>query len=229
MKGYFITGTDTDVGKTIATAVLGLLFQKKGMKVGVMKPVASGGREIEGKHYSEDAIYFKKVLSLTETLQTINPVCFEHPLAPKVAADQVGRELDLAAVQAAYTRIKGQKDVLLIEGVGGVMVPLRHDYLVLDMIKDFKFPVIIITRPNLGTINHTVLTTSILKQENIPIAGLIFNYMKKQQKGLAERTNPQEVQRIANVPVLGEIPFIEDVENIPIVEIEKHLDISPLL
>lgn len=230
MKGYFITGTDTEVGKTVATAVIGLLLQKQKKKIGVMKPVGSGGVEIDGRLYSEDAIFLKKTLGLMEDLSIINPICLKHPLAPKVAAEHVGQDVDLSVIREAQIKFQSkQLDILLVEGVGGVMVPLRHDYLVLDMIRDLKFPVIIISRPNLGTINHTIMTTSILKQEKIHIVGIVFNYAKKQEKGLAEKTNPREIKRISGVKVLGEIPYIENIEKSPIEKIEKYLDISSLI
>ncbi|MBU0581267.1 MAG: dethiobiotin synthase, partial [Candidatus Margulisbacteria bacterium] len=100
---------------------------------------------------------------------------------------------------------------------------------VLDMIKEFNFPVIIVTRPNLGTINHTILTTSILKQENIPIAGIVINYSKQQEKGIAEHTNPHEIKRLSGVPILGEIPFCKNVEQLDVVNLKKNLDISYLI
>lgn len=230
MQGYFITGTDTEVGKTVATAVLGLLFQKQKKKISVMKPIASGGLGKDGKCISEDALFLKKILNLTEPLEMINPICLKHPLAPKVAAEYIGQDINISAIKSEYVDFQNRKlDYLLVEGVGGVMVPLKHDYLVLDMIKDFKFPVIIVARPNLGTINHTILTTSLLKQEQIPIAGIVFNYAKKQEKGIAERTNPNEIKRLSGVRVLGEIPYIEDLEKINIEQLEKHLDINHLL
>ncbi|MFC1518040.1 dethiobiotin synthase [Candidatus Margulisiibacteriota bacterium] len=230
MRGYFITGTDTEVGKTVATAVLGLLLKKQGKKIGVLKPIASGGVEVDGKLVSEDAQFVKKILDLPESLDVINPICLKHPLAPKVAADHVGEKIDLKQINSSHLKFQKQKtEILLVEGAGGVMVPINHDYLILDMIKDLRYPVIIVTRPNLGTINHTVLTTSILKQEKIPIAGVIFNYTKEQEKGMAERTNPNEINRLSGVKVLGEIPFLENTEKIPLEIIEKTLDISTLL
>mgnify|MGYP001572624329 CR=1 FL=1 len=132
-SGFFITGTDTDVGKTVVTAILGLLFQKKGKKVGVMKPVATGGKKVGNTFVSQDARFLKDILSLTTPLEIINPLCLEHPLAPKLAAEHIGKEIDLLPIRTAYTKIKDTSDLLLVEGVGGVMVPIRHDYLVADL------------------------------------------------------------------------------------------------
>jgi len=231
MKGYFITGTDTNVGKTVATAVLGLLFQQKNKKVGVMKPIATGGKEIDGALCSDDALFLKKTLKLTTPLERINPVCLRHPLSPKVAADQTGHEIDITKIHSAFAYEKDttKADIMLIEGIGGILVPIKHDYLVVDMIKDFGFPVIIVARAGLGTINHTMLTTSFLKQEKIPIAGIIFNHSQKTTPGLAERTNPREIQRLSGLPILGEIPFIEDMEHINEKDLKNTLTIDQLL
>jgi dethiobiotin synthetase len=231
MKGYFITGTDTNVGKTVATAVLATLFQEKNKKVSVMKPVGTGGKDVDGRLISEDAIFLKDILKLPAPLELINPVCLKHPLAPKVAADQTGQEVDLAAVTVAfeYLKDKGKPDIMLIEGVGGILVPIRHDYLVVDMIKQLGFPVIIVARPGLGTINHTLLTTSFLKQEKIPIAGIIFNNVRKSEKSLAEKTNPQEIKRLSGLPILGEIPYLEKMERTAIAGLGKQLNLSTLL
>lgn len=230
MNGFFITGTDTNIGKTIATAVLGLLLQKQGKKVRVLKPVASGGSHHDGLYVSDDALFLKKTLRLPTPLDLINPICFHEALAPKVAAEIAGKEVDLTAISVAvdYYRNNERPDILLVEGVGGILVPIKHDYLVVDMIRDLKFPVIVVTRPGLGTINHTLLTTSFLKQEKIPIAGIIINHSNKNGKGVAERTNPQEIRRLSGLTLLGEIPFIDDLGQLEMHVTTNTLNISAL-
>jgi dethiobiotin synthetase len=213
-KGYFITGTDTEIGKTLVTGLLGRYFQLQGMSVGAFKPIASGGEEKDGVLCSEDALFLKSFLKLAEPLELINPLCLQKPLAPKVAAEQDNHQIKLEKYINAFHAYQEKVDVLLVEGVGGVMVPIKKDYLVADMIKEVGLPVIIVTRPNLGTINHTILTTSYLQQEDIPIAGIVINYSKQQEKGLAEKTNPQEIKRLSGVPIIGEVPYIENLESL---------------
>ncbi len=230
MHGFFITGTDTDVGKTVATAALGLLFQAKKKKVAVVKPVGTGGIDIEGRLYSEDAIFLKKTLNLDLPLELMSPICLKHPLSPKTAADHEKKQIDLAAINIALQKVKDTKpDVTLIEGVGGVLVPLRHDYLVIDLIKALKRPVIIVARTGLGTINHTLLTTSLLKQEKVPIAGIIFNHNHPGEKGISEKTNPKEVERLSGLKILGELPYQKDISKLTYEQVKDHIDISTLL
>ncbi|MFA5795300.1 MAG: dethiobiotin synthase [Candidatus Brocadiia bacterium] len=199
---FFITGTDTEVGKTVVTAVLCGIFREQGYDVGVMKPVSSGGRA--------DAFYLLNHTGLKDPIELINPVHFRQPLAPTIAARLEAKTISIKKIMATYRKLKSiHKDGLLVEGVGGLMVPLAKNYLVADLIKDMKLPVIIVSRPRLGTINHTLLTIGELKRRRIPIEGFITNHTEPENKNdLTAKMSPDIIRNISGVKYLGAIPYM---------------------
>jgi dethiobiotin synthetase len=208
-SGLFITGTDTDVGKTVATAIIALALHHRGVKVGMMKPIATGGRWDGNRLISPDAEYLKKILALEDDLELINPICLELPLAPLVAAKLIGTRIDLDQVWKAYEILRSRYEFLIVEGIGGLMVPIFEGFMVADLAKEFALPLVIIARPGLGTINHTLLTIQCARYYNLTIQGFIFNNSKMTQIGLAELTNHQTIEEIGQIPFWGNIPFLD--------------------
>lgn len=204
MKGIFITGTDTGVGKTVVTHVLGTLLQGQGYNVGVMKPVQCGG---------DDAVFLKKSLQLSDPLVEINPCFAREPLSPHLAFQREKRKIDLKKIFAAYGRLKQKHDILLVEGAGGLMVPLRDDYFVADLARDLDLELVIVARPGLGTINHTLLTVAQARSQGLQVRGVLFSEASARKHGippgLPEKTNPQAVRTLGNVEVLGTIPYFK--------------------
>ncbi len=205
-KGYFITGTDTGVGKTEVAASLARFYSKKGYKVGVMKPIASGV-----KKEPEDAAILKKAANSCDDLRDINPIQLKLPLAPMVAMRLEKKTIDPNKIWSAFNKLKKENDLLIVEGIGGVMVPLckigKKVFYVIDLIKKMKLPVIIVARPNLGTINHTLMTVNALKSKNIKVAGIIINYAKPVKKDISIKTNPKIIQELSGVKILGIMPY----------------------
>lgn len=199
-KGIFITGTDTGVGKTVAAAVLGVLLKERGFDVGVMKPVQCGG---------SDAVFLKKILTVTDPLSEINPCFAREPLSPYLAFQREKRKIDVGKILAAYQRLKQKHDILLVEGAGGLMVPLRDDYFVADLIRDLDLDIVIVVRLGLGTINHTLLTIRQARDQGIAVRGVLFSEASCRKHGVPERTNPQAVRTLGNVEVLGTIPYLK--------------------
>ncbi|MBU1061520.1 MAG: dethiobiotin synthase [Candidatus Omnitrophica bacterium] len=206
MKGYFITGTDTGVGKTEVAHCLAKLFSEKGFKVGVMKPVATGIKKL-----CRDAVLLKKASSSKDLMDYINPVSMKLPLAPLVASIMENQKIDLRIIGKRFRKLNADNDMMIVEGIGGVMVPIsktgRRIFYVLDMILKMKLPVIIVSRPNLGTINHTLLTIEILNKNGIEIAGIIFNYTTRIKKDLSIKTNPEIIEKLSGVRALGVMPY----------------------
>ncbi|MBI5777880.1 MAG: dethiobiotin synthase [Planctomycetes bacterium] len=198
---FFITGTDTGVGKTYITARLCNMFRQAGLDVGVMKPVSTGGRD--------DALYLLKHTGLKDPLDWVNPIYFKPPIAPTIAAKLAGRSIKINKIFSAYKKLKTiHKDGILIEGVGGALVPLNKNYLVADLIKELRIPAIIIIRPTLGTANHTLLTIEALKTRKIPISGFIVNYGlpgNKSRRRLEKLTACQSPLMIEQISGVGEI------------------------
>lgn len=208
MHSFFITGTDTGVGKTYITVRLCRMFRKAGRDVGVMKPVSTGGRA--------DALYLLKETGLKDPLDLVNPIHFRQPVAPTIAAKLGDRTINIRRIFSAYKKLKTlHKDGVLIEGIGGVLVPLNKNYLVLDLIKNLRIPAIIITRPSLGTVNHTLLTIEVLKSRKIPISGFIVNYglpgnrPKNRLEKLTANLSPRMIEQISGVGEIS-IGFISE-------------------
>ncbi|MBF7082987.1 dethiobiotin synthase [Desulfallas sp. Bu1-1] len=234
--GFFITGTDTGVGKTVITAGLAGCLKRKGINVGVMKPIVSGvnSKNLRGP-VPEDAVFAMKAAGVTDELELVSPCCLELPLAPRVAAEIQGVTINLSKVMEAYRELRQRHEVMLVEGAGGIMVPVFDRFLMADLIKMMKLPVIIVSRPNLGTVNHTLLTVEYARARGIPIAGIIINGLKEDEAGLAERTNPGLIAELSGVPVLGIIPYVDSV-NVDtcttgqIVEkVETNIDLKKIL
>lgn len=205
-SGLFITGTDTGVGKTIVTAALAAVLRERGANVGVMKPVASGCVHRREGLVSEDAELLAQAADAPEPLDEICPIRLAEPLAPTVAAARAGTLIDLAPMWAAWRRLKDAHDIMLVEGIGGLLCPVTPAMFVADMAKVFGLPLVIVARPNLGTINHTALTVEAARARRLPIAGIIINRYDPDTADVAQLTAPDEIQRACDVPVLGLVP-----------------------
>ena len=205
-RGLFITGTDTGVGKTIVTAALAMILREAGADVGVMKPVATGCvRRREGL-VSEDAELLAKAADVPEPLAEISPIRLAEPLAPTVAAARARLTLDLAPMWAAWRRLRSAHDIMLVEGIGGLLCPVTPKESVADLAKVFGLPLLVVARPVLGTINHTALTVEAARARGLRVAGIVINRYHHDSADLAETTNPDEVQRLTGVDVLGLVP-----------------------
>jgi len=199
-KVIFITATDTGVGKTVTTYVLGALLKARGINVGVMKPAQCAGR---------DAQFLKRALALSDELTEINPWYAPEPLSPHLAFRRARIKFNLKKVQDSLKRLQSRHDIILVEGAGGLMVPLTDSYYNADLIADLKAEVIIVSRLGLGTINHTLLTINEAQRRKLSIKGLVFCQTKPAPKGLPENTNPQEIEKLSGVKVLGIIPYLK--------------------
>jgi dethiobiotin synthetase len=196
-KAFFITGTDTGVGKTFATIMLARFYLEHGKDVGVMKPISCGPAK------ENDARCYIKELKLKDPLSLINPIALKSPLAPYVASKKEKRKINLKNIFDAFEKLQNLHDILLVEGVGGVLVPIKQDYFVIDLIKDLSIPAIIVARAGLGTQNHTLLTVEALKRRRIPIEGIILNGYTG--KDLSEKTNAEVIEEFCGIKILAKI------------------------
>jgi dethiobiotin synthetase len=199
-KVIFITATDTGVGKTVTAFVAGVLLESRGLDVGVMKPVQCAGG---------DAQFLKKALDLQDPLKAINPFYAPEPLSPHLAFRRSKIKFDKRRVQEGLKKLRSRHDIVLVEGAGGLMVPLTKGYYNADLIADLKTEVIIVARLGLGTINHTLLTVREAQRRALTIKGIVFCQTKPARKGLPENTNPQEIEKLSGVKVLGVIPYLK--------------------
>ena len=200
-QGIFITGTGTEIGKTVIAGGFAAALKQSGTHVGVMKPISTGD--------TADAQFLKHAAQTDDALSVINPIYLRHPLAPSVAARIEEKEIELSHIETAFTKLQRKYDFVIVEGVGGIAVPILDDFLVAHLINKLQLPILIVAQVGLGTLNHTLLTVGFARQFNIHIAGIVLNGLRPETAGLAEATNPLEIERLTDVPVLGVVPYEE--------------------
>ena len=207
-KGIFVTGTDTGVGKTLVAGGLAALLRERGLDVGVMKPAESGCRRENGVLVPEDALFLREMSGCQDELELIIPYALGHPLAPALAAELEGVHIRIEAIREAYMTLTSRHDLVLVEGAGGMLVPLTTDRLVADLVKELGgLPLLIVTRALLGTINHSLLTLYYIRREAMDVLGIVMNHTRPEY-GLPESLNPRVLQQWGKVPFLGTVPFL---------------------
>jgi dethiobiotin synthetase len=209
-NGIFITGTDTGVGKTYVAKGIAWTFRRDGIDVGVMKPAETGCRRRSGQLIPSDAINLMKATGVRDPLDLVNPYRFSKPLAPSVASELAGKTINPARIVNSFQILSRRHDFMIVEGAGGIMVPLSGKYLYLDLAAALHLPVVIVARPGLGTINHTLLTISALKKRRLRIVGVIMNYAKDWKKGPAEKTSMSIIEEISGARLLGIVRYGSD-------------------
>jgi len=202
-KGLFITGTDTGVGKTYIASGIAAELKKCGVNVGVMKPAETGCRMHADRLVPRDALRLMRSACVKDPLSLVNPYRFRRPLAPAVAAELERKTIDPSKIINAFQLLSNRHDLMIVEGAGGIMVPLSGTYTYLDLAKKLGLPVLIVARPGLGTINHTMLTIAALRGRKIEIAGVVINYAQDVKSGLAEKTNPVVIEKISGIRIVG--------------------------
>lgn len=215
-RGIFVTGTDTGVGKTIVAATLARLLRMNGVNVGVMKPVTSGCREEDGRLVSDDALLLCQAAGC-DVSDDVAPYCLREALAPAEAARIDGVRIDFAVLKAAFERLAATYDYVIVEGAGGLMVPLSGGLLVADLARELELPLLVVARPGLGTINHTVLTCFSAQQLGLQVAGVVVNGMPE-NPGLAEKGAPHQIGSLCGASVLGIWPRRAEVDEMEIVD-----------
>ena len=206
-KGYFITGTDTGVGKTLVAGGLAALYKNQGLNVGVMKPVATGCKRVNNRLISDDAVFLKLSAEVEDEYEFINPISLEQPLAPSVAARLSNTKIDTDKINTAFDTLCERHEYMIVEGIGGLLVPIDEYYFIVDLANEIELPLIIVCRPTLGTINHTLLTVSYAREHGLEVKGVIVNESTENCDAVVKKTNIDEIKRLTGLPILGTIPF----------------------
>jgi dethiobiotin synthetase len=202
--GLFITGTDTGVGKTHLTCLIAREMLARGVVVGAYKPVCTGCEIApDGTAHWPDVEALADGLGDRFPIDRICPQRFRAPLAPPVAAQEEGRTVDAALLRAGAAWWDGRVELLLVEGVGGLYCPLTETRTVVELAKELAFPILIVARLGLGTINHTLLTVEAAERRGLRIAGIILNETDRAATDLSATTNPREIAARCRSPVLG--------------------------
>lgn len=207
VRGLFVTGTDTEIGKTYVAALVARALAAAGHRVGVYKPAASGCTLEDGQMVSGDAVALWQAAGSPGTLEEVCPQRFAAPLAPHLAAEAEGRVLDADLLRSGIEVWLARSDVVLVEGAGGLMSPLGRDEFVADLAYDLGFPLVVVARNTLGTINHVLqtLVTAATFRDSLDVAGVVLNEPVPRGDDLSTETNAQEIRRHAVAPLLAEV------------------------
>lgn len=211
MNGILVTGTDTGVGKTIVCGLLAGFLHERGWQVTTQKPVQTGCAE-----RPEDLDVHSRLMGErpaepgTDTMRLRCPYLFRLPASPHLAAAQEGTEVDPSVIGNAFENLASNHDIVLMEGAGGVLVPLTEDLLIGDLAAHLGLAALVVVHNTLGCINHSLLTVEALEIRNIPIVGLVFNSTARQDPDAIQRDNPRIITRASGVPLLGEFPFVKN-------------------
>jgi len=206
LKHLFITGTDTDVGKTFVTAGIAGALKKMGKDVGIMKPFAAGSPQKIG-YKSEDVQFLAKAAQVNDAEELVNPYFFEISASPFTATKNLGIKFDVKTVLDSFKQLSSIHDILLVEGIGGVMTPILKDYFVTNLIKEMNLETIIITSSRIGTVNHTIMTCKMCQDFGIKIRGIIINILDS--NGYPINILKRDLEELTNIPVIGSIPYLE--------------------
>lgn len=207
-QGYFVTGTDTGIGKTTVSCALLRAFAAQGNSVVGMKPVASGCRREAGQLVSEDVEKLQATSSVSAPLELLNPYAFEPPIAPHIAAEQAGVQIDLARIDAAFKKLQTQADIVVVEGVGGFCVPLNQREDTADMAVMLGLPVILVVGIRLGCLSHALLATEAIARRGLVLAGWVANYCQSGEVSVANE-NISALRARIEAPLLGVVGYQE--------------------
>jgi len=226
LKSLFITGTDTDVGKTYITAGLAVVLRKMNVDVGVMKPFAAGSAQKKG-YKSEDIEILSRAANTCDPENLVNPQFFPIPASPYTAWKKLKTKPKVSTILSSFKKLTKLHDMLLVEGMGGIMTPILKDYYITNLIKEMKIPTVIVTRSKVGTVNHTIMTVKMCEKYKIPVKGIIINNF---DEGYTVKDLTRDLQNLTGVPVLGSIPFIKDMSDASLSRIfKKNIDLKLLL
>ncbi|NJK51082.1 ATP-dependent dethiobiotin synthetase BioD [Candidatus Gracilibacteria bacterium] len=223
MKTLFIVGTDTDVGKTVLTSALAAywLHYKRGKSLGLMKLIQTG---------MGDRDRYQELFGANSSLEIVAPLSFETPVAPPIAAEKEGRDIDLAKVWQAFQSLEKQKDFVLIEALGGLGSPITHELTVADLAGEWRLSVVLVVPVKLGAIAQTVANVALARQCKILIKGIVLNCVQPlTEQEIADWTPIELIQSLTCVPVLGVLPSLNVLNDTDkLAQVASNLDLEKL-
>lgn len=198
-KHVFITGTDTGVGKSIFSSFLALYWNDQGKKVAISKPVQTGAEK--------DTVFLSMLTG--GKVPVFNSYSFNLPAAPGVAAKHENREIDIEKIILDIRKLEQEFEYVIIEGIGGIAVPITGNYLVADLIKDLNYPAIIVASPSLGTINHTILTIEFAKQKELDILGFVISGFDEDSNDPVIKTASEVISQVTSINCLMKLKQVD--------------------
>jgi dethiobiotin synthetase len=230
MRGIFVTGTDTGVGKTAIAAGIAWALRKQKIDVGVMKPFATANRVFSKKYRSQDTALLARASAVDDHDYDLNPFFYSIAASPLSAMElEYGPPVDIKIALQKLTELGRNHQFMIVEGIGGIMVPLTEKKFVADFAKQANLPLIIVSTPKLGTLNHTLLTVMACRKLHLRVAGIILNKTSKHPDVVEGKTAPI-LERLTDIKVLAQIPFSKEANYISVGKlVEDNLDIQMLL
>lgn len=204
-RGFFVTGTDTGVGKTLVACALLHAFAARGRRVVGMKPVAAGAQQSADGLRNEDVEQILAAGNVPAPRSLVDPYCFEPPIAPHIAAHDAGVEIDLRRIELAYSELTRLADMVIVEGAGGFCVPLNARENTADLAQRLGLPVLLVVGMRLGCLNHALLTAHAIRARGLRLAGWIANRIDPAMAAVEENITTL-AERLA-APLLGEVEF----------------------
>ncbi len=221
MKGLFVTATDTGVGKTTVACALAAAFSRRGRRVAVMKPCETGG--------GDDAERLVAACGRPLDLSHVRPCAFALPASPEAAAAAEGAPyVDIGHIRTHYAHLSSDAELLLVEGAGGLLVPIDPTRTMADLAAVLELPLLIFARPSLGTINHTLLTVEAARSRGLRVLGVVFSRASA-GSGAEEAWTPSQIGRHGQVPLLGALPYAPNASLADLADAaERHIDLERL-
>jgi len=213
MTGLFITGTDTGTGKTVVSAAILSILRACGVDAVPMKPSQSGCISRKGALVATDLEFCLRAAGLDPVEDEKRAMCpyrFKPACSPHLAAELAGRRISIETIDRKYRKLARVHDFVVVEGAGGVLVPISQDRTMLDVMKALAIPIVLVARPGLGTINHTLLSLGELKRAGLNVLGIVFNQTYPGRPGYIEKSNAETIMKLGGVPVIGHIPYVPD-------------------
>ena len=215
MRGVFVTGTDTGVGKTVVSAAFLLALRGTGIDAAYMKPISTGCAMAGGRLFSPDVRFVGGICPLEDDDGLVNPIAFAPPIDPLSASAMAEKEIGMHVIMEAFSELSRKHEILIVEGIGGIAVPLGNGFDVCDLIRELGLPAIVVMRPSLGTVNHTIMTVDYARRRGVEVRGLVVNSSSSQRPGLAARIGPGLVGGILDLPVIARIDYDPDLSRNP--------------
>jgi dethiobiotin synthetase len=224
LNTLLITGTDTEAGKTVLTTALAAYWQKyyPQRSWGIMKPIQSGIGDRE---------WYQKLFTLEQSSEEITPLYFEAPLAPPIAAARENRQVDLGVVWQALSKLRSQRDFVLVEALGGLGSPVTNELTVADLAGEWRLPTVLVVPVRLGAIAQAVANVALARQSRVNLKGIILNCIQPRTDAeIADWTPQQLIQSLTNTPVLGCLPYLDNLSDLDkLAQIASDLDLETLI